>query len=85
MINNFSSQKIQKDLFILTGYKYSISYINKTIKRIFKEIILSKKKNNKYSSISKYIPLSRSYFKLWEILTTFENKMIFFNKKFTDI
>jgi len=44
MINNFSSQKIQKDLFILTEYKYSISYINKTIKRIFKEIILSKKK-----------------------------------------
>ena len=44
MINNFSSQKIQNDLFILTGYKYSISYINKTIKRIFKEIIRSKKK-----------------------------------------
>ena len=44
MINNFSSQKIQNDLFILTGYKYSISYVNKTIKRIFKEIILSKKK-----------------------------------------
>ena len=44
MINNFSSQKIQKDLFILTEYKYSISYINKTIKRIFKEIIRSKKK-----------------------------------------
>ena len=44
MINNFSSQKIQKDLFILTEYKYSISYINKTIKRIFKEIIQSKKK-----------------------------------------
>ena len=44
MINNFSSQKIQNDLFILTGYKYSISYVDKTIKRIFKEIILSKKK-----------------------------------------
>ena len=44
MKNNFSSQKIQNDLFILTGYKYSISYVNKTIKRIFKEIILSKKK-----------------------------------------
>ena len=44
MINKFSSQKIQNDLFILTGYKYSISYINKTIKRIFKEIIRSKKK-----------------------------------------
>ena len=44
MINNFSSQKIQNDLFILTGYKYSISYIDKTIKRIFKEIIRSKKK-----------------------------------------
>ena len=44
MINNFSSQKIQNDLFILTGYKYSISYVDKNIKRIFKEIILSKKK-----------------------------------------
>ena len=44
MINNFSSQKIQNDLFSLTGYKYSISYVDKTIKRIFKEIILSKKK-----------------------------------------
>ena len=44
MTNNFSSQKIQNDLFILTGYKYSIRYIDKTIKKIFKEIILSKKK-----------------------------------------
>ena len=44
MINNFSSQKIRNDLFVLTGYKYTISYIDKTIKNIFKEIILSKKK-----------------------------------------
>jgi len=44
MINNFSSKKIQNDLFILTGYRYSISYVNKTFNRIFKEIILSKKR-----------------------------------------
>jgi len=44
MINNFSSKKIQNDLFILTGHQYSISFIDKTIKTIFKEIILSKKK-----------------------------------------
>ena len=44
MLNNFSSQKIQNDLFILTGNRYSINYVNKTIKKIFKEIIQSKKK-----------------------------------------
>ena len=44
MLNNFSSQKIQNDLFILTGNRYSINYVNKTIKKIFKEIIQSKRK-----------------------------------------
>ena len=43
-------------------------------------IHIPKKKNNKYSSISKYIPLSRSYFKLWEILKTF-NLLTHLNNK----
>ena len=44
MINKFSSKKIQKDLYTITKEKYSIEYINKTIKIIFKNIVLSKKK-----------------------------------------
>ena len=27
---------------------------------------------NSYNSISKYLPISRSYFKMWEILCTFD-------------
>ena len=38
----------------------------------YEYIHISKKKNSKYSSISKYNPLSRSYFKLWEILKEFK-------------
>ena len=43
MINNFSSKKIQIDLFNLTGKNYTIKYINHSIKVIFEKIILSKK------------------------------------------
>ena len=44
MINKFSSKKIQTDLYSLTGQKFSIEYIDKTIKIIFQNIVLSKKK-----------------------------------------
>ena len=44
MLNKFSPIKIQNDLFVLTGKKYSINYINMTIKVIFEKIVLSKKK-----------------------------------------
>tara|TARA_Y100000590_G_C15659416_1_gene991993 strand:+ start:617 stop:1477 length:861 start_codon:yes stop_codon:yes gene_type:complete len=44
MNDNFSSKKIQNDLIKLTGYKYPVSYINNTIKVIFENIILSKRK-----------------------------------------
>ena len=44
MINNFSSKKVQKDLYKITKQKFSIEYINKTIKVIFENIVLSKKK-----------------------------------------
>ena len=44
MIDNFSSKKIQKDLYKITKKQFSIGYINKTIKVIFKNIVLSKKK-----------------------------------------
>ncbi len=44
MINNFSSKKVQKDLYKITKKKFSIEYINKTIKVIFENIVLSKKK-----------------------------------------
>ena len=44
----------------------------KKITNPYEFIHIPKKKNNKYSSISKYIPLSRSYFKLWEILKEFK-------------
>jgi len=44
MINNFSSKKIQKDLYKITKQKFSLKYIDKTIKIIFENIVLSKKK-----------------------------------------
>ena len=44
MIGNFSSIKIQEDLLTLTGHKFSYKYINRTIKKIFEKIVLSKKK-----------------------------------------
>ena len=44
MINNFSSKKIQEDLLFLTNKKFTIKYIDKTIKNIFEIIINSKKK-----------------------------------------
>ncbi len=44
MINKFSSKKIQTDLYSLTGQKFSIEYIDKTIKIIFQNIVLSKRK-----------------------------------------
>ena len=44
MIDNFSSKKIQKDLYKITKKQFSIEYINKTIKIIFENIVLSKQK-----------------------------------------
>tara|TARA_B100000029_G_C17577636_1_gene958660 strand:- start:1569 stop:2438 length:870 start_codon:yes stop_codon:yes gene_type:complete len=44
MHNNFSAEKIQKDLYNLTGCKYTINYINQTFKKIFENIIKSKKR-----------------------------------------
>ncbi len=44
MHNNFSAKIIQKDLYSLTGYKYSINYINQTYKKIFETILKSKKR-----------------------------------------
>ena len=45
MINQFSSKKIQADLFDLTGKEFSLKYINNTYELIFKKIIGSKKRS----------------------------------------
>ena len=38
MINNFNTLKIKKDLFKLTGKKFSYKYINDNYKKIFDSI-----------------------------------------------
>ena len=43
MINNFNTLKIKKDLFKLTGKKFSDKYINDNYKKIFDSIIKSGK------------------------------------------
>ena len=72
-INHIENDELRKYKDTIDDEKYQIHWDKfKKITNPYEFIHISKKKNNKYSSISKYIPLSRSYFKLWEILKEFK-------------
>ena len=71
-ISHTENSELRKYKDTIDDKKYQIHWDKfKKLTNPYEFIHISKKKNNTYSSISKYIPLSRSYFKLWEILKEF--------------
>jgi 23S rRNA U2552 (ribose-2'-O)-methylase RlmE/FtsJ len=75
--NTINKQNFQPDLFkILNKYKNEIDNIDKDVWNKYKSLVneyemIFNNKNVK-NNVSTYIPISRAYFKLWEILTHFD-------------
>ena len=75
--NVINNQNFQVDIFnILSKYKNHIDNIHKDVWDKYKslvntfEMIFTNKKNK--ANVSAYLPISRAYFKMWEILCNFD-------------
>ena len=75
--NTINKQNFQPDLFkILNKYKNEIDNIDKDVWNKYKSLVneyemIFNNKNTKYN-VSTYVPISRAYFKLWEMINNFD-------------